>query len=233
MSTPGNESAKNWTDDSVDPPYRGTSEEAPGTFLIRDKERPTVGSGWDVAGEWDVTDEEGIVILWFGLFPSEYVFDDGEETPRRRTENEKTWGGRARSQDVSRIRFKAIRDAIRERVSEYLDSSFFEIPDDAPPDSLARRQVDVIRSAAESRTATGRPRTTDAELDQWARDVWRILSDGPLESLYDDLTYEWDVSESTVKNFRLPLLRDTGRLSGKGRSMTPGRNYPKEDNTDG
>lgn len=234
MATTKNTSPNKWTEDSVEPPFRGThTEDAPGTFRIRDKDRPTLESGWDVVGSWDVSEGEGIVILRVELAPSQYVFDSKSTVPRRRTEEEMIWSGRVKFQDIGRIRLKLIRDTIRERASDYLDDPFFDVPDDMPSDAIVRRQVDLVRSAADSRSAAGRPRTSDVELDQWARDVWRILSDGPTESLYDDLMYEWDVSESTIKNVRLPLLRKTGRLEGKGWEMTPGRNYPKEDNTDG
>ena len=84
-----------------------------------------------------------------------------------------------------------------------------------------------VTAAVGDKPKTGQPRTTDAELDQWARDVIKCVSDKS-RPLYEQLDILWDVSDSTVKSHRLPLLRSTGRISGKGRSMTKEPHYRKE-----
>lgn len=220
----------------VDPPFRGSpqipggapgSPDAPGSFRIRDLEA-TIEDGWDVRGEWDVDDEQGVVLLNVSLVPSEYVLDGPPSgQPRLRKLPEERPRGGWRSGTLRRIRTSVIYAAIRAR----LDDPFFQVEEGKKAGDVLQRQLDVIAIARDAKPLMGKPRTSDAQLDQWAMDVIDVLEKGG--PLYKELMARWDVGESTVKNSRLPLLRDTNHLVGRGRGMQKGPNYPREEPIDG
>lgn len=209
-------------------PERGRIEiRSPGVghFEIRDPD-PTTVSGWDVAGTWDLSAEEGIVILSIGLVQSRFVKDGvppGKVRLRAPGEHPRS----ARSQDLSRIRLDEVRSVIRHETTNLLKDPFFRLPKDSPPTDPARRLVEGLEATAASKETRGRRPTTDGKLDQWARDVIEALEDDATP-LYWALEEKWGVSYHTVKNHRLPRLKTTGRLEGRGRGIVEGPNFPRE-----
>lgn len=243
MSTPKNKKPVIWTHentepdppkDDVYPPLRRThKDDDPGGFRIR-QAGATIENGWDVKGEWEQDGEHGLVILNIGYVPAEYVTDGcplGRARLRLASEPQGPPVG-FRFKDLATIKLSRVREAIRERLEgELAPGGFYYTPEDYDPPPLVRKQIDVVTSAVADRPKTGRPRTGDAVLDQWARDVIECLSDRSAP-LYEQLADLWDVSESLVRNHRLRQLRDTGRLTGKGRQMFKGPNYPRDKETD-
>lgn len=206
--------------DRVEMPFRGTvTEDHPGSFHIYDR-TPSADAGWDIKGEWDIDADHGIVVLEAGLTGSMYVADgDGfrlrsiDEPPRKGI----------RSSELRRLQLGSIRSMLRSRARAFLDDPFFAV-DDAV-DGSASKTVSAVRQAASAKPAGGRPPTSPIDLDMWATDVIRCISD-PERGLYEQLIDIWHVGESTIKNHRLPALRAAGRISGRGKSIVRGPNYP-------
>ena len=219
----------------VTPPYPGneylSKPEEDGRFEIRDP-APTIDDGWDVVGTWKLSEEDGIILLTIGLAPSRLVTDGAPpgKVRFRDLPDEYPKGG-VGSADLSRIRFGQVRSVIHQEAARRLEDPFFRLPPDSKPGDPAYRLVAGFEAVAASRETRGRPPKSDSELDQWARDVLEALSDDS-QPIYWTLEDKWGVSDHTVKNHRLPRLKKTGRLVGRGRKMIEGPNYPRDEDTD-
>ena len=249
MSTPNNDKPLIWTlentepdppPDDVKPPFRDLDEppsyrsrwrDDPGSYRVRHP-GATIDTGQDLVGDWDVDAVNGLIILSIGLAPSQFVTDDCP-AGRVRVRLWSEWPRQGiKFKDLAAIKVARVREVIRERMEEGLvPGGYFYVPEGKEVSPLVERQIAGVRTAAGAKLKTGRPRTTDTELDQWASDVIKCVSDKS-RPLYKQLVILWHVEDSTVKNHRLPLLRSTGRISGKGPSITEGPNYRKE-KTDG
>ena len=216
----------------IQSPFRGKfSPSSVGKFRLVE-EAPDIATGWDIVGAWDVLKSNGIIILKIGLESSEYVTDLAPEGWARPRQSSEVPTKGVTSAELRRMRMDVVLSSIHKFAEEFLTSPFLRVEEDQELSGAAKNLVSDLKATSRSYSGKGRPSTDWDELVQWTDDVLEVLTDVGLP-LYATLAGRWHVAKTTVRNHRLPKLRKIGLLSGAGRNMVRGPNYPRKEIDDG